>query len=228
MSNQTVATKPFTTVYNFNFAKAGSDAFEKLQKALASGTITTNDVEVDAEKGSKRKPFNATLITVDMVALLADSGLSEKQVATVQDLVNAHIEAANKENVAVGITDYTDGLAVLEAGLAKRGGSIKVTKEMLAATIAVLESYLASTSMAEKAKAFTIAKATAKFTVASLATVKTQVVERMGDILNEFATTLDDAAIEQHLPVLELWADNIQKTLNPEASADELDESDFM
>lgn len=222
-------TSMFKQTFNFRTVKAtDQDKLADLQAVIANSqfegdTLEQVKDETGAVVGFKRKAIVATLSTLPMAELLANSGLSAKQVETMQDILNGFLETTNKSKVDEGSIEFIPVLQALEQGLPKREASVKITLEQVKATIAVLLEFIGEEI--PKAGRDLLAKmCEKKFSLTVTAGHKDKLLEGFKSIIETFESSLEGAEKLEHQDVIELWKSNIDKVLNKE----ELDTSDLL
>lgn len=219
----TLAAVAFTERFTFKTAVTGSPALASLTKLVDSGLLTDADLEEqkdDAGKviGYKRKNFDQVLQAPALTPVLEEQGFTAAQAKTVQDLVQSQVAAYNKKHVVdEGKSEFIGWEQVLEAGLAIRKASSKVTTAMVAATTKAFTTYMSDVLKAQpQGVELAESLATKKFSVAACNRVNMQILERFSEVIESFSESLDAVELETHLSVLELWAGELEKTLNPE------------
>lgn len=208
----------FKEKYNFKTTKLNTKALTDLEALATAGKVVLDDVLEDGVLiGKKRQSQEVTFECIDLMPLLEDSGLSATKIKTLQDLVQRHVVAKNKDTVDSATFEFTSWDTALEDGLAQRKAGIKITAQMVADACKALVAYLReSTSTKEGGINLTEKLATKRFTVASCNSTKNDVLEHIQGLVVAWYDSLGASDQLTYSPVVELWADNLEETLNPE------------
>jgi hypothetical protein len=214
-----IKTIEFTEKYNFKSTKNGTEALAALELLEVEGklklkeTKDENGVEVI---GKQRLSEEVKFTVPDFIALLDGKGLSLNKMLTIQALIEKHIAAANKRTVDAGDFEFIGWEQVLEDGLVQRKAGIKVTALMIADAVKGLIGYLTNeTSTKEGGINLTSKLGLKKFTVAACNGTPLEVLERIQSLVLQWFESLEVAEQAEHTPVVELWASELEKTINP-------------
>ncbi len=234
----TLATTIATTIihsaaFNFRNWKKGQAGYDKLALAIQESRITTADVKVTKdEEGNtdndlyQRKPLTLALSVPLMASCLIEGALTAAQTDHLQALVNqacekAHTVLVDNGNVTeASLISWED---VLAQPFKQRVAAVKVTEAMVKATNELFEAYLVEAGSQEKGILLMTKLATKKFGIAACATTKLPILEAIQGRIVGFIESLSDEAQHEHAPVLNLWATNLEKVINPELE-EEVDE----
>jgi hypothetical protein len=214
-----IKTIKFKEKYNFKSTKNGTEALAALEVLQVDGKLKLKDTKDEdgvTVIGKQRLSEEVEFVVPDFITLLDGHGLSLNKMLTVQALVEKHIAAANKRTVDAGDFEFAGWEQVLEDGLVQRKAGIKVTALMIADAVKSLIFYLTNeTSTKEGGINLTQKLALKKFTVAACAGSPLEVLERIQSLVLQWfeASTVTEQA--EHSPVVELWAGELEKTINP-------------
>lgn len=212
----------FKEKYNFKTTKLNTDALSELEVLATAGKIALEDViekdsaGADVLVGKKRSSEELTFECIDLLPLLQDTTLSLAKIKTIQDLVQRHVASKNKTTVDKAETEYTDWQTALEDGLAQRKAGVKVTQQMVTDTTKLLVAHLTNnTSTKAGGIKLTEKLANKKFSVTACNTTRKDVLEYIQGLVMAWFDTLTPAEELANEPVMSLWADQLEETLNP-------------
>lgn len=233
MNTETTATATATVdtferefTYHFRAFDIGSHGHERLKYLLKQEAITEDDIELVKEEGKddkyKRKP-----VTVKMhVPVVAMPGFTAEQNAHLQELVCKAIKEGNNLIVNDGLVDPLVGWSdLLQEPFTQRPTAVKITAAMVKEAAKLLREKLGDTSMPEQAVNAVSTLAERRFSVAACQGHKPAILERIQGILASFCEMLDMEELSKHEPVLNLWANNLERVLKPKD--DTMDEKMF-
>lgn len=213
-----------TATYTFRNWKKGTAGYDRLQAALVAGKLTPEDIAVTKDKEGKvendlyqRKPVVLAL-TVPLLDETALPGFTPAQVSHTQSLINQAVEKAQSALVDEGnvptdkIITWQDAL---EQPFKTRAAAVKITDDMLKAATTVFKAFLVEVGSAPKAVELITELSMKKYALTACTKVPPKALERIQGRLVELIEALDAETAHTHAAVLEMWAANIEKAINP-------------
>tara|TARA_B100000929_G_C15507661_1_gene419288 strand:+ start:2986 stop:3741 length:756 start_codon:yes stop_codon:yes gene_type:complete len=233
LDNVAVKSLPHTGTYHYkSFPKDESNkGYNSLMSLVNDGKLSMDDIEEqkrdDGTPVLKRKSRIVPMEVPDIRDMLrADTGLTDKQVNYLQDMVTKHIEDAQREDIDSVNDTIRHWTAILDDDFSKRRASTKVTKEQVAEAAKILNDVLEAMGAKQKPREYTVKLAENKFGASVTKSAKPEVLERIQqwvlDAFNELEDTPEQAT---YAPVFDLWLDNLKKALQPPES--DIDEDLF-
>lgn len=209
-------TKTTEVPYHFKSYDADSEGFKRLNALLESGKLTADDIEVIKEEGKADKYKRKSTKLSFEVPVIEIAGATKEVNDHVQCLVNKAIEAAQKPAVdAADLSAMKDWRTVLSTPFAQRTASIKVTTELVNKVVELMKEGLLAQGVKEKGVELACALGTKKFTVAACQPIPNEVVEKVQGLVVGWYSELDADTAGAVEPVMNLWAANIEKVLQP-------------
>lgn len=217
--NANVPTKAEKLTYSFKGYSQEKDKYKELVKLVESGKLSENDIEEIKEEGKPTR-YKRKAVTVDAeIPVIEIPGFTAEQNAHVRHLIMKKVEDANKTNIDECSGEFAPWFEVLQSAPTVRGGGTKVTAEMLEAATESLQAF-AEENYNDKVAEILATLAGKKFTTAACKDVKLSVLEKFQSVLLEWYEALETAEQLEVDPVMQLWAGNIEKILNPQNEVD--------
>lgn len=225
----TVAHKPS---FNFRNWKQGQEGFTRLNALLESGKLTTDQITVTADKEGKaendlyqRNPVTLEIEVPLVSSFIKDDFLTMAQIDHIQALINQTIEKAQQPAVDAGNTEDENLIpwyVVLEQPFKQRVAAVKITDDMLKAAVALYAVYLEDVGSSAKGIELQSTLGLKKFALTACIKVPHKVLERIQERIAGWVEDMEDTDKHTHSAVINLWAGNLEKVLNPEPE-EELD-----
>lgn len=218
--NANVPTTTEELSYHFKGYTTDKDQYKNLVSLVEAGKLKEDDIEEVKEEGKDTRYKRKSVTVKAEVPVIEIPGFTDAQNKHVRHLIVKQVESANKKNIDECTGEFAPWYEVLEAAPAARSTSVKVTTEMLEAAAESIREF-ATSEYNDKVGELVHSLGMKKYSVSACKGIKVAVLEKVQSILLEWYESLDAKDQATVDPVLTLWAQNIEKIINPAQEVDE-------